>query len=403
MKDSGCGQVFQGGRIFQSASTAPHAVSGAIQDAWAALGWEAGNLGYPTGDQVCGLYVGGCKQEFQGGTMYSTWGTGTRPISGAILAAWKATGAESGSLGYPTSGPVCGLKNSGCGQVFQFGRIYEAPGTGAHVVTGPIQDAWIAQGWENGPLGYPTGDQVCGLYVGGCKQEFQGGTMYSTWGTGTRPISGAILAAWQATGAESGSLGYPTTGLICGMKDSGCGQVFQFGRIFQSAGTGAHAVTGPIQDAWAAQGWEAGKLGYPTGDQLCGLYVGGCKQEFQGGTMYSTWGTGTHPISGAIATTWTATGGESGTLGYPTSDAVCGLKNGGCGQVFQRGLIYTATGAGTHLLTGPIRDAWAAQGYERGSLGYPTSDPYAVAGGTAQDFQGGKLTLDSGTGNVTRS
>jgi uncharacterized protein with LGFP repeats len=266
-----------------------------------------------------------------------------------MAAAYSAAGGESGALGYPVTGLICGMKQSGCGQVFQGGRIYSTPATGAHALTGVVHAAWVGQGYEVGPLGYPLTD------------------------------------------------------LICGMKESGCGQVFQGGRIYRSASTGPHAVSGVIQDAWVATGWEVGTLGYPTGDQVCGLYVGGCKQEFQSGTLYSTWSTGTHPVSGAIATTWTATGGESGTLGYPTGDPVCGLKDGGCSQTFQHGSISTVTGAGTHALTGPIRDAWVAQGSERGSLGYPTSDPYAVTGGTAQDFQSGKLTVDSSDGNVSRS
>jgi uncharacterized protein with LGFP repeats len=49
---------------------------------------------------------------------------------------------------------------------------------------------------------------------------------------------------------------------------------------------------------------------------------------------------------------------------------------------------------------GPILDAWVAQGFEGGPLGFPTGDPYAVAGGTRVDFQGGSLTLDAGTGSV---
>ncbi len=82
---------------------------------------------------------------------------------------------------------------------------------------------------------------------------------------------------------------------------------------------------------------------------------------------------------------------------------VCGLMHRGCGQVFQAGRIYTASATGTHAITGPILDAWLARGWETGPMGYPTSDAYPVTGGTAQDFQGGTLTLDTGTGVVTRS
>jgi uncharacterized protein with LGFP repeats len=44
------------------------------------------------------------------------------------------------------------------------------------------------------------------------------------------------------------------------------------------------AVFTPYRDVWARQGGEAGRLGYPTTDEICG---GGCYQRFQGGTI--TW------------------------------------------------------------------------------------------------------------------
>ncbi|SDO35355.1 LGFP repeat-containing protein, partial [Klenkia soli] len=155
-----------------------------------------------------------------------------------------------------------------------------------------VQDAWIAQGWEAGPLGYPTTDLVCGLAGGGCRQSFAGGAVYTST-SGTWVVRGAVLAAWAATEAEGGPLGYPTTGLICGMSSGGCGQVFQGGRIYSTATTGAHAVSGPIQQAWIAQGWEAGSLGYPTGDAR--PVQDGTAQDFQGGTL--TWNTTTGSVS----------------------------------------------------------------------------------------------------------
>ncbi len=54
-------------------------------------------------------------------------------------------------------------------------------------------------------------------------------------------------------------------------------------------------------------------------------------------------------------------------------------------------------------MTGAIHTAWINQGYEVGPLGYPTSDPRTVTGGTAQDFQGGTLVLDGATGVVRRA
>ena len=399
----GCGQIFQGGRIYSHPTTGTHTLTGSILDAWTGNGAEAGALGYPTTGLICGLTDGGCGQVFQGGRIYKHPTTGTHILAGPVETTWIGNGAEAGALGYPTTGLICGLTDGGCGQLFQGGRIYTHPTAGTHALTGPIQTAWIQQGAEAGPLGYPTGDRACGLAGGGCSQSFQGGTVWSHPTAGAHPVSGAFATSHVAAGGVGGALGYPITGLICGLASSGCGQVFQGGRIYSTPATGTHPLSGALEAAWIRQGAEAGPLGYPTADPVCGLAGGGCKQQFQGGTLWSHPTAGTHPVSGAIAASYTAAGGEGGALGYPITGLICGLRSSGCGQVFQGGRIYSTPTTGVHALTGPIEAAWISQGAEAGSLGYPTSGTYAVAGGTAQNFQGGTLTLNSGTGQVTRS
>jgi uncharacterized protein with LGFP repeats len=49
-----------------------------------------------------------------------------------------------------------------------------------------------------------------------------------------------------------------------------------------------------------------------------------------------------------------------------------------------------------------IRDSWATQRWERGPLGYPTSDEYSVPGGRQSNFQGGTLFWDANTGVVSQ-
>ncbi|RBY96416.1 hypothetical protein DQ237_07090, partial [Blastococcus sp. TF02-8] len=169
-----------------------------------------------------------------------------------------------------------------------------------------------------------------------------------------------------------------------------------------SSAAGTFAVSGAVQAAWIAQGWEAGPLGYPASGLICGLRDGACRQTFEGGTVVSR-PSGTFVLTGAVVAAWTSAGGEAGPLGLPSSKFVCGLRDGGCGQVFDGGRIYSSVAGGTRAMHGPIHSAWVAQGYELGPLGYPTSDPHMVSGGTAQDFQGGTLTVDDATGLVTRS
>ncbi|RBY93508.1 hypothetical protein DQ237_18055, partial [Blastococcus sp. TF02-8] len=367
---AGCRQGFVSANLYSSPATGTKPVRGALRVAYVSLGEEAGVLGYPTDVEIC-VGSGSCRQDFQFGTLVTGVPGGPRLVPSDFRAVWSLQGYEAGPLGQPTSGAICGLRDGGCGQVFEGGRVYSSPGNGAHAVSGVIQEAWIAQGWEAGPLGYPLAGQVCGLAGGGCAQVFQGGRIYWHPQIGARPVIAPVERAWRGAGGESGVMGYPRSGLICGLRDGGCGQVFQGGRVYSSA-AGTFAVSGAVQAAWIAQGWERGPLGYPTGDQRCGLAGDACMQAFQVGTLVARPGMVTVAVTGAVAATWRAAGGETGALGLPASGLICGLRDGGCGQVFDGGRVYSSA-AGTFAVSGAVQAAWIAQGWEAGPLGYPAS------------------------------
>ena len=63
--------------------------------------------------------------------------------------------------------------------------------------------------------------------------------------------------------------------------------------------------------------------------------------------------------------------------------------------------IYWTPATGAREVYGAIRDRWAATGWERGPLGYPTSGEYDVPGGRRSDFQHGSITWDRATGRTT--
>ena len=52
---------------------------------------------------------------------------------------------------------------------------------------------------------------------------------------------------------------------------------------------------------------------------------------------------------------------------------------------------------------GAIRSTWISLAAERGRLGYPTSDEYAVTGGRRSDFRHGFVTWRTGRTTVTYS
>jgi uncharacterized protein with LGFP repeats len=207
-----------------------------------------------------------------------------------ITVAYLASGGSSGALKAATTEERCGLRDGGCFQKFQGGSVYWSAATGARVVlAGPAMARWGAQRWETGALGYPTSDTVCGLAGSGCRQDFQGGSVYSS-GAGTYVVRGAVRTRWAAADRETGALGYPTTEERCGLRDGGCFQKFQGGSVYWSAATGAWAIPVPVLAAWGGQQYERGRFGYPVGPVTCST-AGSCSQRFQGGT--ATWSAST--------------------------------------------------------------------------------------------------------------
>ncbi|MFP2924197.1 LGFP repeat-containing protein, partial [Pyxidicoccus sp. 3LG] len=99
---------------------------------------------------------------------------------------------------------------------------------------------------------------------------------------------------------------------------------------------------------------------------------------------------------------WTGSGSP---LGYPitgetvTPDGVGRFNHFRKGTV--EGSIYWTPATGAHEVHGPIRARWAELGWERGSLGYPVTDEYAVSGGRESEFQKGFITLDTATNTVS--
>ncbi|MDN4611059.1 hypothetical protein [Arthrobacter burdickii] len=400
ISEGGCYQNYQYGQVHWTKATGAHATQGAVNSAWGKSGWEKGTLGYPVTDLTCGLKNSGCVQSFQKGNIYWTPLTGAALTLGAIDGTWSSLGRENSKLGYPTANEACGLVDGGCYQNFQGGQIHWSAASGASATWGAFGRAWGQTGWEKGSLGYPTDNEVCGLVNGGCYQNFQGGKMHRSSATGAYITSGTISAAWGASGWEQGRLGYPTSNAICGLVNGGCLQTFQKGNIYTSPASGTAITAGAIDSTWSALSREKGKLGYPTTNEVCGLTNGGCYQNFQGGQIHWSPTTGANPTYGTIGAAWRATGWETGTLGYPTSGEICALTNGGCYQNFQKGQIHWSPTTGAYATRGVINSAWGKTRWEAGTLGYPTSNQACglVNGGCYQNFQGGQIHWSPTTG-----
>lgn len=373
----------------------------------AAISSFAGSMpvGAPVSSVVCGIRDNGCYQSFRSGEIFWSAATGAHASrGGAIRGLYRSLGAENSLMGYPTSEESCGLKNNGCYQMFQGGAVVWSPETGANTSRyGAIRDAYSAANFENGVLGYPTDSEVCGLRDGGCYQSFQNGEIHWSAKTGAQVSRyGAIRSQWAAKGFEAGVLGYPTSAEVCGLKNGGCAQSYQNGQIHWTSTTGAQMSRGgSIRSVWLSQNGEGGILGYPSGEETCGLKDNGCYQSFQGGQIHWTAKTGAQITrNGAIRNAWAGSGYQDGVLGYPTGTETCGLKDGGCYQSFQGGQVHWSPSSGANMTrAGAIATYWAQSGWENGPLGYPTGkETCRTTASCYQNFQMGTLDWTSESG-----
>ncbi|WP_126643418.1 FG-GAP-like repeat-containing protein [Embleya hyalina] len=185
--------------------------------------------------------------------------------------------------------------------------IHWAPTSGgAWSVRGNIRNKWLTDGGTHGTLGYPVSDENrildgAGTPVGAVS-VFAGtneGTGAIAWtggpgGTGAHTITGDFYDRWQAGGGARGDLGFPSMEASpTTLKQPGRYQQFRIlhagadtGSLYWSPTTGAWPVYGKDRQTWAAQGWEGGPLGFPTGDQY--TVAGGHRSDFQGGYIRYT-------------------------------------------------------------------------------------------------------------------
>ncbi|MEN2738049.1 hypothetical protein ABCS02_09675 [Microbacterium sp. X-17] len=390
--NSSCVQVFQSGRISWTPSAGAIATSGPVDALWQKNGGASGTLGAPTAAAVTAS--GASSQTFQNGSIGWSSASGAIIVTGDISARWVATGAAGGPLGAPTAPQACGTKNNGCYQNFQNGAISWTSATGAWETTGDLRSYWGSQGYENGALGYPTAAPVSSPT--GSYQSFQGGTAaWFSGGTGA-VIGDKISGRWIALGATAGPLGVPTGPQMCGTKDNGCYQNFQNGSISWTSATGAWETTGGLRSYWGSQGYENGVLGYPTAAPVSSPT--GAYQSFQGGTAAWFSGGNGAVIGDKISGRWIALGATAGPVSAPIGPQMCGAKNNGCYQNFPGWAISWTAATGAWETYGDIRTVWAAQGYENGALGYPTAAPVNTPGQAYQTFQGGTIGWSSGNG-----
>ncbi|WP_243790894.1 LGFP repeat-containing protein [Saccharopolyspora gloriosae] len=277
----------------------------------------------------------------------------------------------------------------------------------------PIEERY----WNDADLQQLLGQPVDSEQVDGqvTYQAFQYGWLFHAEGVGVTEIHGDIAARYNDSG------GYATLGAATadetGAPD-GVGRYNHFtggdatgaASIYWTPDTGAQGVWGPVREFWESKGWELGYLGYPTKTTSATADEAGRYNHFvgpdgAGASVYWSEETGAHSVQGEIRNVWAAQGWETGVLGYPTTDEQVaadevGRSNEFTGTSTPPGAAYWHPDSGAHWLTGAILTHWDELGRESSYLGYPTSEPYEVDGGQRVDFQGGYAVLTAENGAV---
>ena len=319
-------------------------------------------LGSPTAEVTPITAIeSGAERTYQNGTVYWSSSTGVHAVRSNIDACYQKHLQD---LGFPVNDEL--KLNGGASQAFQYGQIHWSPSTGARFTRGAIQQYWSAHGWENGWLGWPTGDEL--TVKGGASQTFQHGVVFWSNSTGAHAVKGGILGKYANIKYEQGALGFPATDEL--KLNGGASQVFQYGQIHWSPSTGARFTRGAIQQYWSAHGWQNGWLGWPTGDEL--TVKGGASQTFQHGTVFWSNSTGAHPVVGTTLSKYAAARYEQGQYGFPVEDQT------GPSQRFQHGSIAGCGKIGYQNPGGFFQVSSCNVGVPGGAFGYASPSRISI-------------------------
>lgn len=202
----------------------------------------------------------------------------------------------------------------------------------------PIFTKWTALGGAAGLAGSPTAAQEAA--AGDARlRRFERAWIFWSPRTAAQEVHGGILLRYLQTGRETGALGLPTSderdGKVTGSKVS----TFQGGAVYWSPATGVNEVFGEIGKGYATAGAEGSALGLPTGREEAGPFVGSRQQRFAGGSIYFSPSTGAQPVVGVLDTQYRQ-GITATWIGLPSAPARTAAVAGGTVQDFQRGRLY---------------------------------------------------------------
>jgi uncharacterized protein with LGFP repeats len=243
---------------------------------------------------------------------------------------------------------------------------------------------------------------VLGATIGGERssgkariQRYTHGRMYWSHETGAHFLYGRLEHRYALLHKDHSPLGLPTSDARQ-FPDDGFGAEFQHGAIYQGPHQHAHALWGTVFRKWSALGGRTGPLGYPTSDNT-DLPGGGVHASFDLGDIYNGPRTATHAVWGGVATKYGALHGQAGPLGFPITDVATNSDGKGENARFVDGIVERRPDGTAHALWAAVAGTYVSLGADQSLLGYPTSDLVNGQGGArSASFDDGTVTQAPG-------
>jgi uncharacterized protein with LGFP repeats len=285
-------------------------------------------------------------------------------------------------------------------QEYENGFIVGSNKTGYYESMGKIREVWQAAGFEGGKYGFPTSKIYYSSETGAYWQNYQNAIIVGSDETGYFESSGEIRKVWQKNGFEGGILGFPISEIIEDKDNNLIYQKYQHGAIISEDGKNYFITKNEIMESLISNKELRTKLGKIKADIGSNASTGIIWQEFENGFMLGSEKTGFYESSGKTRDVWQKNGFEGGTLGFPTSAIVDDKDNGLIYQEYQNGVIISANNKNYYITKKAILDDWLKLKKARKDLGKINADfgSNASTGIIWQSYEKGLIVGSEKTG-----
>ncbi|MEW1943210.1 PKD domain-containing protein, partial [Pseudarthrobacter sp. NPDC080037] len=219
----------------------------------------------------------------------------------ATLTATNSTGSSSTSTTITVNAPAASFTATPTSGTLPLSVAFQDTSTGT-----PSSWSWNFGDGATSTLQNPTHVySAAGTYTATLTTAYSGGGTSSA----NETITASTLAQAMDAKAAQWNLGAATSN-VTAIRNGGYYRNYQYGAIISTPWQSLFVSHGAIRNEWAALAFENGLMGYPTTDEVGGLVNGGVYQNYEGGAIIWNYATGAHESVGVIRSEWAQLGFE---------------------------------------------------------------------------------------------